>query len=202
MPPCNARISTAHFLALALALLICSAASADDVTDSIDEALQYYQDGQYTDAASSLTYAAQLIQQKKGEEITTVFPQPLDGWSATKAESQFAGAAMMGGGLTAERTYKRNGSNVTIEIIADSPMIQGMVMMFSNPMFLTADGGKMEKVGKQKAIVKYNSIERDGDVKMVVANRFMITVTGLDISEEELTEYAGNINFARLKSLP
>lgn len=200
MPQCTSRIFTVH--GLALAVLISSAVSADGVTDSIDEALQYYKDGQYTDAASSLTNATQLIQQKKGEQITTVFPQPLDGWTATEAGSQSAGAAIMGGGLTAERTYSKDSSSVTIEIIADSPVIQDMITMFNNPMFLAADSGKLEKVGTQKAIVKYNTIERDGDVKMVIAKRFMVTVTGLDISKEELMEYAGNINFAKLKSLP
>ena len=173
----------------------------DDVINSINEGAEYYKNGEYGEAASSLNYAVQLIQQKKGEALAGLLPEPLDGWTAEEVQSQAAGAAMFGGGITAEREYRKDNSYITIKIMTDSPMLQGVMMMFSNPMFATADGGKMERIGKQKAIVKYTPADKSGDLQMVVSNRFLVTVEGNDISREELLEYAKAIDFKKMADL-
>lgn len=175
---------------------------ADDVTDSINEGLQQYKDKKYSEAVQSLNYASQLIQQKKGASLEVLLPEPLSGWTAKKAKSQAAGAAMFGGGLTAERKYKKGSSSVEIQIIADSPMLQSVMMMFTNPMFATSDGGKLEKVGDQKAIVKFDADSKRGDIKIVVANRFLITVEGRDVTKEDLEAYAKAIDYKKLESIP
>jgi hypothetical protein len=175
---------------------------ADDVTDSINEGLQQYKDKKYSEAVQSLNYASQLIQQKKGASLETLLPEPLSGWTAKKASSQAAGAAMFGGGLTAERKYKKGSSSVEIQIITDSPIMQSVMMMFTNPMFATSDGGKLEKVGDQKAIVKYDTDRNRGDIKIVVANRFLITVEGRNVSKEDLEAYAKAIDYKKLESIP
>ncbi|TCK17423.1 hypothetical protein DFR30_0653 [Thiogranum longum] len=175
---------------------------ADDIEDSINEALEYYHDGEYKDAVESLNYATQLIQQKKGGELEAFLPEPLDGWSAQPPSSQAAGGAMFGGGVTAERTYSKNASSVTVRIITDSPMMQGMMMMFSNPMFAASDGGKLERVGRQKAIVKFDSDNRQGEINIVVAKRFLVTIEGNDVSAEDLKAYAEAIDYKKLKDMP
>jgi len=179
-----------------------TAAVADDVTDYINEALQYYQDGKYSDAVSSLNFAEQLIQQKKSSGLEAFLPEPLSGWSADAATSQAAGSAMMGGGISAERQYTKDGSSVRIQIMADSPMLQGVMMMMSNPMFATSDGGKMERIGKQRALVKFDPNDRSGEIQIIVANRFMVTVEGSDVTDNELKEYAGAIDYDKMAQLP
>lgn len=177
-------------------------ATEDDVVTSINEGLEFYQDGEYAEAVSSLNYAVQLIQQKKGETLGSLLPDALDGWKASEAESQSAGAAMFGGGVTAEREYTKGNSRISVQIVTDSPMLQSIMMMFSNPMFATADGGKMVRVGKQKAIVRYQKADRSGELQMVVDNRFLITVDGDDVTNEELLEYAKAIDTKKLADLP
>jgi hypothetical protein len=189
-------------VALVAACLLGTTAWADDVTDSINEGLQYYQQGQMAEAVQSLNYAVQLIQQKKGEGLVTLLPQPLDGWIAEDASSQAAGAAMLGGGVSAERRYTRESASVRVHVLTDSPMMQGVMMMFSNPMFATSDGGKLDKINGQKAIVKYDASGRDGDIKLVIANRFLVTVEGSDVSLEDLKAYAGAIDYQKLAALP
>ncbi len=174
---------------------------ADDIEDSIKEALQYYESGEYKDAVESLNYASQLIQQKKGKGLESFLPEPLKGWSAQKASSQAAGAAMFGGGITVERKYTKDSSSISISIITDSPLMQGMMMMFSNPMFAASDGGKLERVGRQKAIVKFDPNSRQGEIKIVVANRYLVLIDGREISMEDMKEYAKAIDFKKLKSL-
>ncbi len=187
----------------AMALVVfCFPVYADDIVDSINEGLEYYKDGAYSEAAGSLNYAVQLIQQKKGESLQSLLPEPLKGWAAEDADSQAMGAAMMGGGITASRHYTREDSSVDVQIMTDSPMLQAMMMMFSNPMIAASDGGKMEKINGQKAIVKYDQGEQRGEINVVVANRFLVTVEGYDVSAKDLKAYAGAIDYKKLADLP
>jgi hypothetical protein len=191
------------FMGTALALIFFSMpAFADDVIDSINEGLKYYKNGSYSQAAESLNYASQLIQQKKGESLKSLLPEPLKGWDAQEADSQAMGTAMMGGGLSASRSYTKGDSSVEVRIMTDSPMLQAMMMMFSNPMMAASDGGKMEKISGQKAIVKYQQSERSGEINIMAANRFLVTVEGYDISVQDLKAYAGALDYNKLAALP
>ena len=200
------NITIKHLAAvIAVSLFITTAATAlaDDVTDSVNEALQLYQDGKFTEAVNSLNYASQLIQQKKGASLESVMPAALSGWTAEEASSQAAGAAMFGGGVTAERRYtKGESTSVKIQIVTDSPMLQAVMMMMGNPMFATSDGGKLETIGGQKAIVKLDAENKSGEIQIVVANRFLVTLEGQDVVKDDLTAYAKAIDYAKLAALP
>lgn len=183
-------------------LFFVGVASADDVTDSINEALQAYNQGDFGHAVDSLNYASQLIQQKKGEGLAAILPEPLSGWNAEDATSQAATAAMFGGGVTAERSYHKESARVKIQMITDSPLLQGVMMMFSNPMFASSDGGKMERIAGQRAIVTYDAGGKTGDIKIVVANRFLVTIEGGDVSLGDLKAYAAAIDYQKLAAMP
>ncbi len=195
----RSKLLTAVLTVVLMAISI--PALADDVTDSIDEALDYYKNGEYTDAVDSLNYASQLIQQKKSENLTTFLPEPLEGWTSKEPESKSAGAAMFGGGISAERKYSKGKNRITIEIIADSPMLQSVMMMFSNPMYATSDGGKLEKIKRQKAIVKFKPESMSGEIKIVVANRFLVTVKGNKTTKKDLKDYAKAIKYKKLAAM-
>lgn len=178
-----------------------ASASADDVEDSVKEAMEYYKEGDFSNAAGSLEYAAQLIRQKKGGELEAFLPKALQGWAAEDASSQSMGAAMFGGGVSVGKKYTRGDGRVMIQIITDSPMLQGMMMMFTNPMLATADGGKLEKINGQKAIVKYSKSNREGDITLVIANRFLVMVEGQDVTKDDLKAYAGAIDYKKLGAM-
>ena len=152
--------------------------------------------------SETFNYASQLIQQKKGKALESFLPEPLTGWTAEDATSQVTGAAMFGGGVTVEREYRKGSSSITIQIITDSPIMQGVMMMFSNPMFAASEGGKLEKIGRQKAIVKFDPANKDGDIKIVVANRFLVSIEGDGITREDLKGYAKAIDYKKMASLP
>lgn len=193
-------------VAVVAALLLFSVASrpvlADDVTDSINEALKQYGKGEFADAVQSLDYAAQLIRQKKGGQLEAFLPKPISGWKAEEAKSQAMGSAMFGGGVTAERAYVKGDSRVDVKIITDSPMMQGMMMMFSNPMLATSDGGKLEKINGEKAIVKYSNENKSGNINVVIAGRFLVTVDGNDVSRSDMIAFAQGIDFKKLAVMP
>ena len=122
---------------------------ADDVTDSIDEAVKAYKAGDFSVAAQSLDAAAQLVRQKRGEQFKALLPEAPKGWTAEEATLQSAGAAMFGGGVSVERHYAKGDASMTVKVITDSPILQGVMMMMGNPMFANADGGKLERIKGQ-----------------------------------------------------
>jgi len=124
--------------------------NADDVVDTLNEAIKSYESGEYSVAVEDLNYALQLIQQKKSRGLQAYLPEALPGWNAKKAESQTAGAGMFGGGISTSREYEKNLSKIKIELITDSPLLQSMMGIFSNPMFATADGAPLRRCARWK----------------------------------------------------
>lgn len=155
------------------ALALCAAipAAADDVTDAIDEARSAYEGGDLGYAKESLDFAAGLIAQQRAQGLGDLLPAPLAGWTATASGN--AAAAALGMGLTAERTYKKDGANVTVRLVADSPMITQMGVMFSNPAMIAASGGTLMRFGRQKAMAS-----KEGDITFIVDNRILVQVEG------------------------
>ena len=188
------------FILLFMVLLITNL-FGDDVTDSIKEGLNYYEKGEYSNAIESLSYANQLIKQKKGSNLEDIFPEPLQGWTADKATSTAAGEALFGGGVSAERYYEKNDSNIQISIFTDSPLMQSMMMMFSNPMLATSDGGKMTKISGHKAIIKYDEGNKSGNIDIVLAAKYLIQISGNRVDQEDLMDYAKAIDFDKLESM-
>lgn len=183
-----------------ISAIACSAA-ADDVTDSIEEAVDAYKKGEYKKASEELTYALESINQKKGNSLKIYLPEPLEGWTADEATAQTANAAMLGGGTMLSRTYHKSESLVTIEMVMDSPLMQGIAMMMGNPMFRSSEMGELTRINKEKAMVKYDNKEKSGDITMIVANRIMVTVKGETVSKEELIAYANAIDLKKLKAM-
>lgn len=192
------KMSLIPVLLISLGLLV----QADDVTETIAEAVKSYEKGEYSTAVEDLNYALELIKQKKSEGLQAYLPKPLEGWSAKDSSSQTAGSAMFGGGISAEREYKKGKSRVKVQIMADSPLLQGMMGLFTNPMFATSDGGKLERINRQKAIVKYNSDREKGDIKIVVAKRFLVSIEGSKVSREDLISYAKTIDYKKIEDMP
>ena len=196
---CNSNIRFLLILLSCLSIFVSATVWADDVTDSIEEALEYYNEGDFVEAASSLDYASQLIRQKRSGSLESFLPEPLSGWTAKDVESQASGGASIGGMISAKRIYRMEQSQITIEIITDSPMLQSMVMMFSNPAYASADGGKLTKIEKQKAVIKYKPSNKNGDINIVVAKKYLVTVKGRKVKESDLVDYASAINYKKLK---
>ncbi len=174
------------------------AGTGDDVLMTIQEAVKQYRAGDYAGAVSNLDYASQLIRQKKSEKMKELLPPPLVGWQAGEATAQVMGTAVFGGALTVSREYKKGSSSVSIEIVSDSPVLQQVMMMIRNPMFAGAGGGHLETIKGQRAIVKYDPKSRNGDVNIVVAGRFMVTVKGRQVSRDDLLAYTRAVDFRSL----
>lgn len=171
----------------------------DNVLSTIREATRQYEAGDYTDAASNLDYAAQLVRQQKSERMKALLPEPLNGWEGKEANAQALGSAILGGGVTVSRDYKRGASSISVEIVSDSPVLQSVLMMINNPMFAGAGGGKLETLKGQRAILKFDSNKKSGDMYVVVDSRFVVTIKGRQITRDDLILYGKAIDYASLE---
>ena len=170
----------------------CANAWADDVTDAIAEATAAYEEGDLAYAKESLEFASQLIGQMKTGTLAGLLPEPLDGWEGNEAETETVGAAMFGGGSTVSRSYTKGNENVTVQYIANSPIVAQMAAIFSNPAMM-GGGGKLLRLGRQKAM-----IDDQGSVQFVVNNAIMVQIDG-SASEEDKVAYAKMIDVKALK---
>ena len=195
----NRSFSRTLLFLSAASFLASVAARADDVTDSIDEAVKAYKAKDFSAAAQSLDAAAQLIRQKRGELFKAVLPDAPSGWKAEEATSQAAGAAMFGGGVSAERRYTKGDSSMTVKILTDSPLMQGMLMMVGNPMFANADGGKLERIKGQKAIFKNK--DGSGSVNVVVNGTMLVQIEGSQVTDADLRAFASAVDYAKMGEL-
>ncbi|MCK5361225.1 MAG: hypothetical protein KAJ95_11395 [Gammaproteobacteria bacterium] len=199
--PLKSNLTPTFIVPATLALLLTCSTNvlADDVTDQVDEAIKAYEKEDYNTAITALDSASTLIRQKKGELVSKLLPEPLDGWEAGEAKNSSAGAGMFGGGISAERKYTRKADGgtetVTISITTDSPLIQTMGMMFSNPMFMGQDN-KLMVINGEKAIAN----ERDNSLTSMVANKVMVKIDGnKKVSSDDLKGYFKGIDFKAIK---
>ena len=179
---------------LAASLALSGPVLGDEIEDSINESLAAYGKNDLTAAKQALDYASQLIAQRNAEGLGAVLPDALDGWKAEDVETQKAGAVIFGG-IGAARKYTKGKDRVHLQIVGDSPMLATWMPMVSNPAMAAAMGGKMARIGTRRAIQT-----KDGQVIMVVANRFLVMVEG-SASLEDKTAYVAAIDFDRLEAL-
>ena len=183
-----------RMLAVPLFLALGGAALADDVTDALDQARKAYQTGDFATAKQSADLASQLIGQKNAEGFAALLPAALPGWTAGKAETTSLGN--VGFGVTsASRTYTAaDGKNVQVQISGDSALLAQFATLLNNPQ-IAGVLGKVVMIGKQRAIQS-----NDGDVHMVINNKFLVSVTGSGAPEAKLA-YAQAVDVAKLAKM-
>jgi hypothetical protein len=195
-----------------LTLCLCTAlmvlpgtALADDITDMIKRGLKLYEEGNLSQSMEELNFALAQMRQKKADSLTEIFPDAPSGWKAEKAVSESAGAGLLGGGISASRSYKKDGGKgkAKVEIMTDSPLIQSMAMMLSNPMFLQGGkNGKLIRLKGQKAILKDNGKGR-ADIQMLIDNKILVKAEArrTDDAADVVKELAKNLDLDKLKEL-
>ncbi len=170
------RTPLAPALAVTAALALTAApAAADDVTEAINNALEAYEEGDTVYAAEELTFALQLLNEMKADGLAGFLPDPMEGWERQMDESIAAGMSMMGGGIGAGAEYENGGSYFSITIMADSPMVAALGGMLGNAAMITASGGKMVRVGREKFM------QQDEEVTGLIGGRVLVQASGEDV---------------------
>jgi hypothetical protein len=168
-------------------------ALADDIADTIDEARKAYLSGDLAAAKQSLDLASQLIGQKNAEGFAGFLPEPLQGWKADKAQA--TATAFLGGVSAATRIYTNaKGDTVEVSITGDSALLAQFGPMLANPAMASAMG-KVVKVGNQRGLQT-----QDGDIMMMINNKFLVNVQGSADAAAKLT-YAQAVDVAKLSKM-
>ena len=182
------------FGACAIFGLISATALADDITDAIDQARKAYQTGDLGAAKQSLDLASQLIGQKNAESFGALLPKPLAGWTAEKIETSSIGAVAFGASVASRRYTNAKGDHVEVQITGDSAVVAQFAMLLVNPQIAGAMG-KLVRVGNQRAMQN-----NEGDVHMVISNKFLVTVQGSADAQTKLA-YAQGVDVAKLSKM-
>ena len=165
--------------------------AADEFTDTLESALSAYRGGDVDGAREDLDYASKLLTSMKSESLAKFLPDALPGW--TRGEGDAAGAAgfmgMLGGGTTASATYTRAGEELTITMVANSPMINGMAAMITG---IGSLGG-----GKPMRIQRTEFSQNDDGLQGIVDGKVMINVDG-NASLEDKKAYLEAMDFKAL----
>ncbi|MBX7121501.1 MAG: hypothetical protein K1X42_05170 [Opitutaceae bacterium] len=188
-------------LSLLSAALLLVPVRADEVVDNLKTGISAYESNNFTEALQAIDYAGQLIRQKKGAAVAAILPNAPSGWTAEEAEADATAGAFMGGMVSVKRSYNKGDAHVTIQIQSDSPLLQSMSLMFSNPAMIAGSGAKLETIKGQRVAVTFRNADKSGDIKAVVDGRYMVSIEGNGLSREDLVSFAGAMDFSKLAKL-
>jgi hypothetical protein len=182
---------------LLLGVATATGAAADDVTDQINEALKAYQNHDMQAALAALDAATNLMRQVRAESLKTLLPPVPPGWTADDPESSAIGVALLGGGTTANRVYHNGSQRVEVQIMADSPMLQGLAAVLSSP---------LAAVGAMKTVVvggrRMSYAADENSFMALVAEKVIVKIEGgKDTPEPTLKSFIGAIDFAAIEKL-
>lgn len=173
------------------------AAPPADPAPLLDEARTALAAGEIGHARRAAEKAAASLAVTYGEAMRAVLPAPLDGWTLQEGQATNLGVAAVGGGVVLDRSYQAaDGTDVRIEIMADSDMVEQMAQMFVDPAMVAAMGLKTEVFNGETGIVEPS----DGHITFIVDKRSSIVVSGSAPAEMKKA-YAEKIDFAAFRAI-
>ena len=174
-------------LSLAAALALTGPALGDEVTDQLDAARKAYEAGELRSAVDTLNFAVAKIQEKVTAGLLLLLPEPLAGWQADPAQSQSAGlATMITGTNLSRRYYRADGAEVTLRLMADSPMLGMLGMFLSSPFMMQADPNtKPYALKGQRGTLKHTPDSNEYEATLMVGNRILIQGESRGVADEQ-----------------
>ena len=178
----------------------CLPAHAGEIEDAANEGIKLYKMGSLKEAAAQWDYAATLARQEIAQQVAELLPGPLPGWSLEDGGNEGFGGGMFGGGVSVQRSYRKEAGDESVELqlMSDNPMMQSMSMMFANPSMAAMSGMKFRTVAGQRALLQ----DKGQDYELIFSLRdgkamLMIEASGGDAAANA-EAYAEAIDFKAL----
>ena len=195
----------ASCLLLALALGGPAAARADEVTDQLDQASRYYQDGDITGAIGELEFVLQALRGRIGQELLGTFPTPPDGWTAETADDSAGAIPFVAAGTMLSRTYKApdGASSIEAQLMSGGGFLQGLAGMMMNPTMLAAQpNAKRVRIGREAGVVTYDADARSAQLMLDLGGKATVMLEGKGVaSGDPLVELAQRWDLKKAKEL-
>ena len=177
------RVLTSTVFAVAL---LSGPATADEILDNLKEAIAAYEEGEIQETMEIVEYTRTLLSQKRSGTLEEVLPDPLSGWTREESDGSdnAAAMAMMGGGTLVQARYRKDdGTQLDLQIMAESPMIAMMAAQLGNPAVL-AQMGKVKRIKRQKVL-----LNKDGGLQAMIDNRFFVQMEGSATHDDMLAYF-------------
>lgn len=165
--------------------LLALAARADEITEQIDQARSYYEEGDVSGAIGELEFAMQALRGRLSTALLETFPAAPAGWTAKDDDSGASAAMPMMGGNVVQRIYTQDGGDGRIEarLMSGGGFMQGLASMFMNPAMLAAQPhAKRIRIGRENGVVIFDPADRSGQLMVDLGGRIslMLEGSGLD----------------------
>lgn len=184
-------------LVVLMALACVPAARADQVGDDIAKASAAWQAHDRNGTLAALDAAAGVLRQQRADALKALLPVALPGWTADPATTSAVAPDMLGGGISATRTYHNGSEQVDVEITTDRPMLQNMAALLASPYASSA--------GVKNVTVDGHSIaytQRDNSFMTLIANKVIVRVKGSkDTPEADVQTFVAAVDFSAAAKL-
>ena len=161
----------------------------DEITATLQSAMDAYADGDIQYALDELAYAQQLLQGLVAEGLQGYLPPALDGWTMTIDPEAAQGMGFIGGGTIARGEYCSDSGCFTITLMADNPLVTSMGAMLGNAQMMAAMG-PIVRVNRQ------NFLNQDGDLSALIGNRIMVQAENGDV--DVMVEHLEQMDFREM----
>lgn len=136
--------------------------------------------------------------------LKELLPTDADGLPRKEASSEKTGA--MGFQVsTANARYREGDSSIEVSIVdvAGTGAIMGMAAWAMVDVDKENDSGyeKTTKYKEHKAFEKYNNDSKDGELAVLLANRFVVSVKGNNVSMDKIKATIDDIDLAKLADM-
>jgi hypothetical protein len=172
------------------------------VTYQIDEGKRLYEAGELRKSVETLNFAVAKIQEAITSALMTLFPEPAEGWTAEAAEAQSGGIASMITGTHLSRRYVRaDGAEVTLSMMADSPMMPMLTMAISMPFVMQANEDmKTYSLKGERGMMEHTPGSQTYKATVMVGNRLLIQGEGNNLPDvAPLEQYLQALDLAAIQ---
>jgi hypothetical protein len=183
-----------------------AAVVADEITDQLDQARRYYDQGDVTGAIGELEFTLQALRGRVGQELLATFPAPADGWTVADADGDGQAAIpLAAAGTMLGRTYRaaEGGASIEAQLMSGGGFLQGLAGMLMSPQVLAAQANaRRVRIGRENAVVTYDPQARSAQLVLDLGGKATIMLQGENLAGgEPLVDLASRWDLRRVREL-
>ena len=191
---------------LAISLILPLPAAADEITDQLDQARQYYDQGDIAGAIGEVEFVLQAMRGRIGQQLAATFPAPPPGWTMDAADDQAQGAVpFAAAGTMLSRTYRAPGGSGSIEaqLMSGGGFLQGLAGMLMSPQLLAAQpGAKRVRIGRDNAVVTFDPGDQSSQLVLDLGGKGTLMLQGKSLpGSDPLVDLANRWDLQQVKAL-